>query len=208
MACWSSVVGQERTWKNSEGREIVARAVSKDDKSVVLRLQDGKRFSVEVASLSDEDQRWVAEWKAPVFIVNSRSVTAYKNSHRGPSNPVVVGRSFSFKSGYHEIEVFEPELKAVISALQKFLDLANKPLEDIKNYKQIIYQSNQGDTREDTPFVVFTVTDGKAYLTGGIVSGGGGRIPAKNAARFLDYLETFSPREWDARQKSIKERFE
>jgi hypothetical protein len=53
---------QERSWTNSSGKTIVASLVEIAGDKAVLQMA-GKNFEVPVASLSPEDQKFIAEWK-------------------------------------------------------------------------------------------------------------------------------------------------
>jgi hypothetical protein len=53
---------EERSWTNSDGRTIVATLVEVAGEKAVLQMA-GKNFEVPVASLSPDDQKFIAEWK-------------------------------------------------------------------------------------------------------------------------------------------------
>lgn len=51
-----------RTFKNDKGVEIKAEIVSATGTHVDLKREDGKPFKVAIKSLSEADQKWIAEW--------------------------------------------------------------------------------------------------------------------------------------------------
>ena len=52
-----------RSFKNSKGEEIKAELLSATDTHAELKRGDGRKFTVAVATLSGEDQTWIAEWR-------------------------------------------------------------------------------------------------------------------------------------------------
>lgn len=55
-----SAFAQARTWTDTDGRTVEADLVRKEATAVVLRVPDGREFTVPLARLSEEDQKWVA----------------------------------------------------------------------------------------------------------------------------------------------------
>lgn len=55
--------GELRTFKNTKGEEIKAAIITATAKDVELQREDGKKFTVPLASLSEADQAWVADWR-------------------------------------------------------------------------------------------------------------------------------------------------
>ncbi len=51
-----------RTFKNTKGEEIKAELVSATADRAELKREDGKKFSVPLATLSEEDRKWIAAW--------------------------------------------------------------------------------------------------------------------------------------------------
>lgn len=51
-----------RTFRNTKGGEIKAELISTTAQRAELKREDGKKFSVPLASLSEEDRKWIAEW--------------------------------------------------------------------------------------------------------------------------------------------------
>ena len=51
-----------RTFKNTKGEEIKAEIIGVTGGRVELKREDGKKFSVPVSSLSEEDGKWITEW--------------------------------------------------------------------------------------------------------------------------------------------------
>ena len=51
-----------RTFKNTKGEEIKAELVSATVDRAELKREDGKKFSVPLASLSEADRKWIAAW--------------------------------------------------------------------------------------------------------------------------------------------------
>lgn len=51
-----------RTFKNTKGEEIKAEIVSASMDRAELKREDGKKFSVALATLSEEDRKWIAAW--------------------------------------------------------------------------------------------------------------------------------------------------
>lgn len=54
--------GEERSWTNSAGKTIVATLVEISGEQAVLQM-GGRNFEVPIASLSPDDQTFIAEWK-------------------------------------------------------------------------------------------------------------------------------------------------
>ena len=52
-----------RTFKNTKGEEIKAEMIDSTDSRVELKREDGKKFSVLLTSLSEEDRKWIADWR-------------------------------------------------------------------------------------------------------------------------------------------------
>jgi hypothetical protein len=52
-----------RTFKNTKGEEIKAEMVNATDSHVELKREDGRKFLVPLASLSEADRTWIAEWR-------------------------------------------------------------------------------------------------------------------------------------------------
>ena len=52
----------ERSWTNSSGKSIVATLVEISGDKAVLQMS-GKNFEVPIATLSPDDQKFIAEWK-------------------------------------------------------------------------------------------------------------------------------------------------
>jgi predicted peptidase len=63
---WPLVAGAEmRTWTASDGRSLEAEFLSATDKAVTLRRKaDGKRFTLPLDKISEEDRAWVTEKQA------------------------------------------------------------------------------------------------------------------------------------------------
>jgi len=52
-----------RTFKNTKGEEIKAEILDATDARAELKREDGKKFFVPLTSLSEADQKWIAEWR-------------------------------------------------------------------------------------------------------------------------------------------------
>ncbi len=57
-----SLFAEERTWKNSDGKEITGSLKAVNDGKAVLDIK-GREFSVPIASLSEADQTFIKEWQ-------------------------------------------------------------------------------------------------------------------------------------------------
>lgn len=57
------VSGQMRTFASVKGGEIRAEITGCTDTVAELRREDGKRFTVPLATLSEADRTWIAEWR-------------------------------------------------------------------------------------------------------------------------------------------------
>lgn len=62
LATAFSGTADERTFTNSEGRQIRAELIEVSDDKATLKM-DGRNFEVPVSSLSDEDQKYIDVWK-------------------------------------------------------------------------------------------------------------------------------------------------
>jgi hypothetical protein len=51
-----------RTFKNDKGVEIKAEIITATASHAELKREDGKKFNVAIKSLSEADQKWIAEW--------------------------------------------------------------------------------------------------------------------------------------------------
>lgn len=51
-----------RTFKNDKGVEIKAELVSATPTHAELKREDGKKYTVPIRTLSEADQKWIAEW--------------------------------------------------------------------------------------------------------------------------------------------------
>ena len=62
--------GSARTWKNKAGKTIEAEAVSKTESTVTLDLGDGRTSTIEISSLSLDDQAYLKTWepKRPIHV--------------------------------------------------------------------------------------------------------------------------------------------
>ena len=60
----SSVFAESRTWTNDTGRSIQAEIQSATQSEVILQMANGKNYPVPIASLSEADQKYIAEWLA------------------------------------------------------------------------------------------------------------------------------------------------
>jgi hypothetical protein len=56
---------QTRIFKNRDGKKIEAELLAKSDNHVRVRTANGKEFSIELATLSDDDQEFVRGWVDP-----------------------------------------------------------------------------------------------------------------------------------------------
>lgn len=54
-----------RTWTNSEGKTVEAEAVAKSDKTVTLKLPNGKTTEIAITKLSLDDQAFLKTWTPP-----------------------------------------------------------------------------------------------------------------------------------------------
>jgi hypothetical protein len=52
-----------RAFKNTKGEEIKAEMVSATDTHAELKREDGRKFNVPLATLSEADRKWIAEWR-------------------------------------------------------------------------------------------------------------------------------------------------
>jgi hypothetical protein len=53
-----------RTFTNTEGKTIEAEVVRATDKQVMLRLENHRSVTIDLATLSAEDQAYIQEWQA------------------------------------------------------------------------------------------------------------------------------------------------
>jgi outer membrane protein assembly factor BamD (BamD/ComL family) len=53
-------IGYARLWIDKDGRELEADLISKNSSSVILRLTDGREFTVVIDRFSEADQKWLA----------------------------------------------------------------------------------------------------------------------------------------------------
>jgi len=51
----------QRTWKNSEGKPLVAAVTKIDGEKVIFRLRNGRTIPYEISKLSEEDQKLIKE---------------------------------------------------------------------------------------------------------------------------------------------------
>lgn len=200
----------ERIWTSTNGRQITARAVSKSDNGVTLKHQDGRRVEVAFTKLSPIDVEWVKKWEAPIFTVSAK----FKKANPFRDNTVVRVFVFDCSTG-KSLEIREENLPSLISALQKALELGNIERDDIKDYHQIIpvgklsVEKPRIDSLQDpSEEVIFRIEEGKAYCSGSVLKFSSPEIPIEEIPAFIDFIETFSVREWDKQQEEIKRRFE
>jgi hypothetical protein len=59
LAISASAAEASRDWTDVKGRKITGKLVGKDDKSAEILLKTGKRAKVPLASLSEEDQKYI-----------------------------------------------------------------------------------------------------------------------------------------------------
>ena len=190
--------GEDRTWVNTKGKEIIARAVSKDDTSVMLRLQNGKRARVEFKTLSPDDLEWLAKWESPVITVTTSMRTTY---WRGQKRVEI--RRFKFSHPNRtSIVVLEDQLPSLAPTLKKFFELAKKPVTDVESYEQVIHDGRPKGQRD---LFIFRISKGDVRLDGHGVWGRRGMTP-QEVVPYVDFIETFSVREWDREQETIKRR--
>jgi len=54
-----------RVWKNTEGKEVQARLLSRTDDTVTIMLTNGRSFILPISSLSEEDKSYLEQKEAP-----------------------------------------------------------------------------------------------------------------------------------------------
>lgn len=64
LLCVSAAGGELRTFRNQKGDEIKAEVISVGKEKAELKREDGKTFHVQISTLSDEDQKWLENWRA------------------------------------------------------------------------------------------------------------------------------------------------
>lgn len=75
----AAIAEEARTWTNQEGREIVGTLIEKDATHVKLLVKN-KRFRLPIASLSEEDQAYVAKAKVyPELELEAKTVKVDSN---------------------------------------------------------------------------------------------------------------------------------
>lgn len=190
---------QDRVWTNTEGQQITARAVSKDENSVTLKLQDGKRVPVELEALSNADLEWLNKWKPPIITVSA----FMKGGANGREK-----RRFKFDSSDGcKLVIFEDELPDVIAALKDLIELAQKPVGDVKSYEKVLHKGQQPGVIGEANVVVFRIKNGKAYCGGWVTGSYVSKISTEKLLPFLDFFETFSVRDWERKKEEIERRF-
>lgn len=58
--------GQEsefRTFSNSDGKKIEAKAISVSGENIKIEMRDGRKFDLPIAKLSPADREWIDSWK-------------------------------------------------------------------------------------------------------------------------------------------------
>jgi len=104
----------QRNWKSTDGRALSAKLIEADDVSGVFQLADGKKTTVPLERLSEEDRRFVAEWKA----VSVYFAPGYL-PNRSIANTVEAGirdGAFAKEGKIHETRHFRFECDAVLHA--------------------------------------------------------------------------------------------
>ena len=210
----------DRIWTDIDGRELTARVVAKDEKSILLRLVSGKRVPVPLNRLSLPDKEWLKSWKAADFSVKTRLVnfkglfgldTAREFTFEGKGRD---GRGRLYPFG---VKIFEDEIPAYIKATNEFFALIKKKasldLKDVE-YEKALYKGKKFGQSQLTNLLAFQVKDGEIKPTGSTMtrgyaaSNGGATIEVERLQDLLDFLEGFSVKDWDKRQEKIKRQFE
>lgn len=83
-----------RTFKNTKGQEIKAELVSATATHADLRLESGKRSTVALTLLSEEDRKWIAEWaKTHKHFKLQVAATVKKNNTREAEGDAIAGKT-------------------------------------------------------------------------------------------------------------------
>jgi hypothetical protein len=208
IAAYFSLLGiaccQDRLWTNTEGRQITGRAVSKDKSSVVIRMQNGKRVSIDLRTLGHQDLDWLNKWTPPKITVSaSMEGVGYQGQKR------IEKRRFKFSSSAGcNFVIFEDELPDVIVALKNLIELAQKPASDVNSYEQILHRGKAIGVPGKSGVVIFRINKGKPYCSGWITGSYNSHVSLENVFPLFDFIETFSVRDWERKEEEIKRRFE
>ena len=62
----TALAGEFREFENTEGKKITAKVVRLDGDHVELLVQNGKTYRLATSTLSQKDQAFLKNWKAPV----------------------------------------------------------------------------------------------------------------------------------------------
>ena len=63
----NSVAAQYRNFTNREGKILNALPLSKTENEILVTTKDGRKFTLNTSLLSDADNKFISEWKAPGF---------------------------------------------------------------------------------------------------------------------------------------------
>ena len=87
LACGLVGVLEARTWTSGDGRKLDAEFISATDRYVTVRREaDGKRFTMELAKISEADREWVrVRWGLDVELCPSGASKAAAFSAREKS---------------------------------------------------------------------------------------------------------------------------
>lgn len=130
-----------RVFTNTEGKRIVAEVVGADDRRVTLKLEGGRIVNIPLASLSTEDQSYVAKWAseklpkltiAPDFVRGNRNQDSNGGKGKEGQQVQVLNMTVEIRN--------EEKSKALEECEARYL-LVGRSLEDRGIYKVLAVQT-------------------------------------------------------------------
>lgn len=115
----SASAGEVRTWKSTDGRELVGEFVKAEGDTVTVRRTGGRTVSIPLAMLDAEDQKFVTERK--VTLAAEAQAAAEKEAAKKRRKG-----SISYKLSEGSDKWPEDRKKAIIAAMDAGVDLYNK----------------------------------------------------------------------------------
>lgn len=94
-----------RDWTNKDGRTIKAELLSVSETSITLKLDNGRRYEIPLADLSDTDRTHAIKWQAELAI--SPEAKKVLGQYREDGYTTEVLCHFDFESG--QLEALEPK---------------------------------------------------------------------------------------------------
>lgn len=124
-----------RTWKSTDGRELVGEFVKAEGESVTVRRPNGNTATIPVAILNAEDQKFVVSQKAEKQAADQAAADELEGKKRGKG-------SIAYKLSGGSDKWPEDRKKAIVAAMDAGVEFYNKNA----NFKKDVTANNSPGT--------------------------------------------------------------